>query len=204
MRESPVEAELRAQFAVVIGASAGGLEALTTLLSALPAGFPAAIVIVQHRTPDKPSLLEPILARRTRLTVTTAREKEVLAPGVVYVAAPDQHLTVGADRRLAYHDGTRIRGVRSSANPLFESAAEAFGSRLIAVVLSGSGMDATNGVQHVKARGGTVIVQDRATAGHFGMPGSAILTGAVDHVLPIGEIAAVLVDTVAASTGGVH
>jgi two-component system chemotaxis response regulator CheB len=199
-----MESERRAQFAVVIGASAGGLEALTRVLSALPAGFPAAIVIVQHRTPDKPSLLEPILARRTRLIVTTAHEGEVLAPGVVYVAAPDLHVTVGAEGRLAYHDGTRIRGVRSSANPLFESAAEVFGSRLIAVVLSGSGMDATNGVQHVKARGGTVIVQDRATAGHFGMPGSAILTGAVDQVLPIDAIAPALVEAVAASTGGVQ
>jgi two-component system chemotaxis response regulator CheB len=99
---------------------------------------------------------------------------------------------VGVDRRFFYTDGTRIRFVRSSANPLLESAADAFDGRLIAVVLSGTGSDGTDGVQHVKARGGRVIAQNVETAEHWGMPGAAVRSGAVDYVLPVDAIAAAL------------
>jgi two-component system chemotaxis response regulator CheB len=147
---------------------------------------------VQHRSPVGPSLLPRILARRTPLAVKLASEGEELRPGTVYLAPADQHLVIEARRRLAFTDGRRIRFVRSSANPLLESAAEVLGGRVIAVVLTGGGADATDGVQAVKAAGGVVIAQDRATSQVFGMPRSAIETGAVDYVLPLDEIAPTL------------
>jgi two-component system chemotaxis response regulator CheB len=114
----------------------------------------------------------------------------------VYVARGDGHLTVAADRTFRYHDGTRIRFVRSSANPLFESAARIFDGHVVAVVLSGSGSDATDGVQGVKAHGGLVIAQDAATSEHWDMPRSAIRSGAVDYVLPLDAIGTALADIV--------
>jgi len=176
-----------------IAASAGGLQALTTVLAGLPQTIPASVVVVQHRMPRQTGVLEAILARGTPLSVTTAMEGEPLRPGVVYVAKPDLHLTIQPNRRFAYTDGTRVRGVLSAANPLLESAAPAFGDRAIAVVLTGAGLDATDGVQAVKGRGGIVIVQDPARAAFVGMPSSAIRTGMVDHVLPLEAIAPALV-----------
>jgi len=178
---------------IAIAASAGGIQALKTVLGGLPRTLQGSIVIVQHRMPKAESMLEKILARSTEMPVTTAKADERIEKGVVYIARPDFHLTVGQDHRFAYVDGTRVRGVRSSANPLFESVAEAFGPRAIAVVLTGSGFDATDGVQRVKSRGGMVIAQDPDTAEHSGMPASAIQTGAVDAVLPLEAIAPALV-----------
>ena len=129
----------------------------------------------------------------------TAEEGEAMQPGIVYVARPDYHLVFVGDRRFGYRDGRRVRGVLSSANPLFDSAARVFKSGVIAVVLTGTGGDGAEGVQAVKANGGVVIAQDEATAEHFGMPGAAIQAGAVDRVLPLGAIAPALVDLVQVS-----
>jgi two-component system chemotaxis response regulator CheB len=173
---------------VVLAASAGGIRALGRLLAALPQDLPAAILIVQHRTPTKRSHLEQILGRQSRIPVTSAVEGEPVRGGVIYLARPDLHLTISADKRFVYSDGTRIRHVRSSANPLLESAAAAFDGRVIAVVLTGGGSDGTDGVQSVKAHGGTVIAEDPTTAEHFAMPQAAVRSGAVDYVLPLAAI----------------
>jgi two-component system, chemotaxis family, protein-glutamate methylesterase/glutaminase len=149
---------------VAIAASAGGITALQAVLRTLPADLCAAIVIVQHRSPTAASLLERILARVSPLSVRTAVAGEVILPDHVYVARPDLHLVVERDHRFGYVDGTRVRGVRSSANPLLDSAARTFGNRAMAVVLIGSGLDATDGVQAIKASGGIVLVQDPASA----------------------------------------
>jgi two-component system, chemotaxis family, protein-glutamate methylesterase/glutaminase len=117
--------------------------------------------------------------------VIAAAQGQAIEPGTVYVAKPDLHLTIDANRRFAYANRRRIHFVRSSANPLFESAARVFGGRTIAVVLSGSGSDGTEGAQGVKKQGGWVIAQDKATAKHWGMPESAVKSGAVDYLLPI-------------------
>ena len=178
---------------VVSAGSAGGLAPLCALLSNLPAGFPVPVVVVQHRARNQPELLPKILARITSLRVKLAEDGETLVPGTVYVARPDLHTVVGNDGTLNLVDGTKIKHVLSSANPLFASAAQCCGSRTIAVVLSGAGSDGTDGVQAVKKFGGTVVVQDRENAAHYGMPGSAIQSGAVDYVLPVDEIAALLV-----------
>ena len=174
---------------VVIAASAGGVQALQKLLSALPPDFPLPIAVVQHRTGNPPNLLARVLGRHTALTVKTAEQGEALAAGTVYLAPPRQHLIVRADESLALFDGHKIRHVHSSANPLFASAARVYGERVIAVVLTGGDRDATDGVQSVKQRGGIVLAQDEATSMVFAMPQSAIETGAVRAVLPLGEIA---------------
>lgn len=178
---------------VLLAASAGGVRALMTVTGGLPRGFPAAVVVVLHRTPSGKSLLVPILARASALPVEEALAGHAMRAGVIYVARADRHLTIGGDGTFRYMNGHRIRHVLSSANPLFSSSAMAFGSRAIAVVLTGSGMDGTDGVQEIRAHGGTVIAQDESTSEHFGMPGAAIKAGAVDYVIPLSEIAPTLV-----------
>jgi two-component system, chemotaxis family, protein-glutamate methylesterase/glutaminase len=181
---------------VVIAASAGGIEALEMILSSLPANFPVPIAIVQHRTARLPNLMAQVLARWTPLAVKTADQSEVMRPGTVYLAPPDLHLTVHPDRTFGLSDGRKIRHVRSSANPLFSSAAEVFGKGLIAVVLTGGDRDATDGVQSVRAHGGMVLAQDEATSWQFAMPRSAIETGSVNRVVPLAEIAPALIGLV--------
>jgi two-component system chemotaxis response regulator CheB len=181
---------------ITIAASAGGIEAIRTILRSLASDLPAAIVIVQHRTPGRDSLINPILRGQSPLPVMGAADGQTIKPGTVYVARADSHLTVAADKTFHYTDGTRIRFLRSSANPLFESAARVFDGHVIAVVLTGGGHDATDGVQGVKAHGGLVIAQDKATSAHFSMPRSAIRSGAVDYVLPLDEIGPTLNDIV--------
>ena len=180
----------RAPWLVTIAASAGGIPALQAVIGALPHDFPAGIVVLQHRVPDpKESYLNQILRRSGTLPVVNADEAQPIESGKVYVARSDLHLTISPDKRFSYHDGARIKYLRSSANPLFESAAAAFKDRLIAIVLTGHGSDATNGVQRVKAHGGMVIAQDPASAEGKGMPQAAIKSGSVDLVLPLGAIA---------------
>jgi two-component system chemotaxis response regulator CheB len=178
---------------VTIAASAGGIEALQKLLAALPRDLPAAVVVVQHRRPHpRESYLNRIFARVTSMPVVTADHDQPILPGKVYVARSDLHLTVSPDRRFSYVDGTKVRFLLSAANPLFASAAAAFENRLIAVVLTGSGNDATDGVQTVKGHGGVVIAQDPRTALNSGMPLAAVESGAVDYVLPLEAIAPAL------------
>src|SRR5262249_2901562 len=147
---------------------------------------------VLHRQPDRQSHLAAILKRTSALPVTDAIEGEKLKAGTVYIARADEHLTVTDSGRFAYQNGQRIRHVLSSANPLFVSAANSFGAGVIGLVLTGTDSDGTDGVQAIKAHGGVVIAQDLETSEHFGMPGSAISTGAVDYVLPLQEIAPAL------------
>jgi two-component system chemotaxis response regulator CheB len=174
---------------IAIAASAGGIHALRTILSKLPSELPASIVIVQHRPPDHHSNLHELLSRRTSWPVRVASQGEPIKSGYVYLARPDSHLTVTPDRTFMYRDGTRIRFLRSSANPLFESAAKVLDGHVLGVVLTGGGRDATDGVQGVKEHGGMVIAQDRSTSESWGMPQSAIASGAVDYVLPLDAIA---------------
>jgi two-component system chemotaxis response regulator CheB len=177
---------------VAMAASAGGLNALTHVLAALPADFPAAIVVVQHLDPRHRSLLASILGRRTGLKVEQAGHGDRAAPGTVYLAPPDHHLLVDADGVLTLTHTELVHFVRPSADLLFESTAASFKERAIAVVLSGSGSDGAMGVKAIKKMGGTVIVQDQRSSEHAGMPGAAERTGAVDFVLPLEEIAPAL------------
>jgi two-component system chemotaxis response regulator CheB len=181
---------------VVMAASAGGLPALRTVLSALPKDFPVPVALVQHRAAAAPEVLPSILRKATPLHVKNAEAGERLQAGTIYVAPPDRHLMVLPDFTLALVDGSKIKFTRSSANPLFESAAQAVNGRLVAVVLTGGGANGTDGVQIVQALGGHVIAQDQASSLHFGMPRAAIATGCVHSVLPLEAIGPTLVHLV--------
>ena len=181
---------------VAIAASAGGIPALQTVLRSLPSGLQAAVIVVQHRTARSPERLTAILQRCSELPVKPAKSGDVLEPGTVYVAPPDQHVRIKQDHSLELSDGRRIAHVLSSADPLFESLGQASGSHGVAVVLSGSGRNGATGVPSVRAAGGAVIAQDRETSAYFGMPAAAIATGAVDKVLPIQDIGPAVIDLV--------
>jgi two-component system chemotaxis response regulator CheB len=174
---------------VVIAASAGGVQALQKLLSALPHDFPLPIAVVQHRSSQAPNLLARVLGRHSALTVKLAEPGETISAGTVYLAPPHRHLVVRPGGTFALVDGHKVRHVLSSANPLFASAAEVFPGGVIAVVLTGGDSDATDGVQSVTQSGGMVIAQDEASSTVFGMPRAAIASGAVHAVLPLAEIA---------------
>jgi two-component system chemotaxis response regulator CheB len=177
---------------VALAASAGGLQALTRVLAALPAHFPAALVIVQHLDPSHPSLIAEILARNTALPVKEAVDGDPLHGGRAYVAPPNRHLLVNADRSLSLTHTEPVHFVRPCADLLFESTAASFKERAIAVVLSGSGLDGATGVKAIKKMGGTVIVQDATDAEFTGMPQAAQATGMADYVLALDEIAPAL------------
>jgi chemotaxis response regulator CheB len=179
---------------IVIASSQGGVPALQTLLHELPAELPAAIAIVQHRTSALPNRLADVLARVTSWRVKFAEEGESPVCGTVYLASPTSHLALGADRAFHLVDGRRIHHLRSSANPLFESAAQVFGANVVAVVLTGRDGDGTDGVQGVAEAGGTVIVEDPQTAFMPQMPASALETGVVDRVLALPRIAGAITD----------
>jgi two-component system chemotaxis response regulator CheB len=178
---------------VAMAASAGGLTALTEVLAALPPDFPAPIVVVQHLDPRHRSLMAHILARRVRLRVKEAEQGERLYPGTVYIAPPDRHVIAGAGGTLALADTALVHFVRPSADRLFETAADAYAGRAVAVVLTGTGRDGDAGVCAVKAAGGIVIAQDPETCEFLGMPAAAIATGCVDYVLPLEGIGPALV-----------
>jgi len=187
----------RPRHVVALAASAGGLAALSQVLSTLPADFPAPVLVVQHVDPRHRSWLAEILSRRTSLRVIQVRGGERATAGTVFVAPPGHHLLLAADGVLSLSDTLRVRFVRPSADVLFASLAESWDGGAIAVVLSGTGRDGADGVRAVKSRGGTVIVQDAASAEFFGMPDAAIQTGKADQILPLGAIAAALLDLTA-------
>jgi two-component system chemotaxis response regulator CheB len=179
--------------AVAMAASAGGITALSRVLSTLPEDFPASVLIVQHIDPRHRSLMAEILARRTALQVTQAADGEALRPGHVYVAVPDRHLLVNPDQTMALTQTELVHFLRPSADLLLESVAAVYRERAIAVILTGTGSDGSMGVRAVKRTGGTVIVQDEVSSEFFGMPGEAIRTGQVDLVLPLDEIGSALI-----------
>jgi two-component system chemotaxis response regulator CheB len=195
--KAPPDPAARPAHVVALAASAGGLAALSHVLSALPPDFPAPVLIVQHLDPHHRSWLAEILGRRAALAVCQAEDGMLPAAGTVYVAPPNRHLLVRGDGTLDLSDSVRVQHVRPSADLLFASLAEVWGGGAIAVVLTGTGKDGAEGVRAVKSRGGTVIVQDEASAEFFGMPGAAIRTGVADRVLPLDDIAPALVELAA-------
>jgi two-component system chemotaxis response regulator CheB len=176
---------------VAFAASAGGLNALTHVLAALPADFPAALVVVQHLDRRHRSLMAEILDKRTQLKVKEAADNDRLEHGIAFIAPSNRHLLVNADGSLSLTQTELVHFVRPSADLLFESTAAAFGDRAIAVVLSGTGSDGAMGVKAIKERGGTVIVQDDASE-FGGMPQAARKAAPADFVLPLDDIAPAL------------
>ncbi len=178
---------------IVIGASAGGVEALTELVGSLPTGIPAAIFVVLHIPAGFPSALPQILGRSTTLPVAHAVDGEPIVNGRVYVAPPDRHLLVRRDHVELAHGPMENRN-RPAVDPLFRSAAAAYGPRVVGVVLTGALDDGTHGLLAIRWRGGRAIVQDPKDALYHGMPKSALEHVDVDHCVPLAAIPALLVD----------
>src|SRR5579884_3723136 len=175
------QSDITARDLVVMGASAGGVEALRRVVAGLPAELPAAICIVLHLAPDSPSALPKILERAGALPCRAASDGEPLEPGSVLVAPPDRHLVV-EDGRVRLTVGPRENGHRPAIDTLFRSAA-ARGDRVVGVVLSGTRDDGAAGLAVIKANGGGAIVQDPKEAMYAGMPRSALASVQVDAVV---------------------
>ena len=178
---------------VVIGASAGGIEALRRLVGHLPQDLPAAVCVVLHMSASSPSALSGILGRAGPLPSRQARDGDDLVPGEILVAAPDRHLIVEGDH-VRLTAGPRENNHRPSVDALFRSAAESARERVVGVVLSGMRNDGAAGLAVIKANGGLALVQDPEDAQHPGMPQSAIDNVAVDAVLRCDDLAAAITD----------
>ncbi len=181
---------------VVIGASAGGIEVLSKLMKGLPAGFPAAVFVVIHVAPDSPGYLPEILTRAGPLHAQNARDRQPFQHGCVYVAPPNRHLMLDASGRMRVTRGPKENRTRPAIDPLFRSAALAFGPRVIGVVLSGGLDDGTAGLRGIKMCGGITVVQDPADALVSSMPATALRHVSVDFCRPARELAPLLVDLV--------
>ena len=173
---------------VVIGASAGGLEALSTIVGALPASLRASVLVVVHSAPHASMLLPEILQRVSALPVAFAGEGTAPRHGHVYLARPDQHLLIKA-HKLTLGRGPRENGFRPAIDPLFRTAAREFGARVIGIVLSGGLSDGTYGLSAIKKAGGAAVVQDPQEAIVGNMPLSAMSQVEVDYVATAGDIA---------------
>ena len=178
---------------VVIGASAGGMEALKQLVTRLPSNFPCAIFIVWHVAPQYPSMLPQILEQVCPLPIAHAIDKEAIQPGRIYIAPPDHHLLVEPGHVRVTH-GPKENRFRPSIDVLFRSAALAYGPQAIGVVLTGFLDDGASGLYAIKERGGLAVVQDPLDALYSSMPIEAMKVVAVDHCVPIAKLGALLVD----------
>ncbi len=179
---------------VAIGASTGGPAALRDMLSAMPANFGLPILVVQHISKGFVNGLANWLGANTKLQVRVATAAETARPGVVYLAPDDTHLGIREDGRISLSTAAPVGSFRPSASHLFQSIAEAFGGRSIAVILTGMGDDGVAGLRSVHAAGGLVIAQDEGTSVVYGMPREAARAGIVSVVLPLPEIAPRLVE----------
>ncbi|MBS4097351.1 MAG: chemotaxis protein CheB [Sulfuricella sp.] len=180
--------------AVAIGCSTGGLAALEAILPALPADFPAALLVVMHSAPESRNLLVDLLARRCKLPVQEAEEKESVDPGKIYVAPPGYHLLIEDDHTFSLSNDAKVSYARPSLDVLFEAAADVYGSHLVGVVLTGANHDGAGGLKAIAAAGGLCLVQDPATAEARTMPESALKACPQARSVPLDELATVLIE----------
>ena len=174
--------------AVVIGASAGGWDALKIILGALPEDFPLAIMVVMHRHPHSDDYLEKSLDNDCAVRVKQADEKESIVSGTVYFAPPNYHLLIEDIHTLTLSVARAVNYARPSIDVLFESAAYVYGDTLAGLILTGANNDGAGGLKKIKDMGGLVLVQDPETAEASAMPRAAIAATDPDFVLPLSEI----------------
>lgn len=178
--------------AVVVGASAGGVEALLTVFSGLPAGYGLPLVCVLHLPESRDSLLADLFGRRLALRVKEAQDKEDLRPGTLYFAPPGYHLSIESDHSFSLSREEPLHYSRPSIDVLFESAADSYQERLVGVLLTGANQDGAAGLAAIKRAGGLSIVQDPAEAQVRTMPEAALATHVPDYILPLRGIRALL------------
>lgn len=179
--------------AVVIGASAGAIQALLTILPALPESYALPVLIVVHLPPTRKSELDTLFGAKCTLPVREAEDKEPIAPGTIYFAPPDYHTLVEADHTISLSTEEPVCFSRPAIDVLFESAADAWGESLIGVVLTGANEDGAQGLAAITAAGGTALVQQPATAYARAMPEAALGKCRQARVLPLEGIASYLI-----------
>ena len=175
--------------AIVMGGSAGSLEALSKILPALPGDFPVPILVVVHIPPDKDSIIAGLFRDKCALNAREARDKEPLEGGTVYFAPPDYHLLVEEDRSVSLSVEEPVLFSRPSIDVLFESAADVYGDKLIGVILTGANPDGANGLKTLCEAGGMAVVQSPQNAQAPFMPEAALKACPTAHVLDIEQIA---------------
>lgn len=178
--------------AVVIGASAGAVEALLRILPELPSDYPLPLLIVVHLPPDRESTLAALFDSRCRIRVKEAEDKEPVLPGTAYLAPPDYHLMVEHDFHLSLSGEEQVLYSRPSIDVLFESAADAYGTSLAGIILTGANSDGARGLRAVAASGGIALVQSPECAEATAMPAAALAACPSAQVLSLAEITGVL------------
>jgi two-component system chemotaxis response regulator CheB len=186
--------------AVAIGASAGGVDALSAVLPALPPAGRVAVFVVLHLPRGRPSVLAAIFSSKCQAPVREATDKDAIEPGTVYFAPPDYHLLIEAGGTLALSSDEPVHHSRPSIDVLFESAADVYGPRLLGIVLTGGNADGADGLDAIRRAGGITAVQDPAQAFAPYMIEAALRKGPARHVLPLAGVADLL-RSVAASGG---
>jgi len=180
--------------AIVIGVSAGGISALSTILPQLPGNFPLPVIIVQHISPNTDNFMVNHFNHICQLKVKEADEKESIQPGTVYFAPPNYHLLVETDFTFSLSVEERVNFSRPSIDVLFESAADAWHTGLIGIILTGASTDGSKGMRIIKKRGGYTIAQDPQEAEVPVMPEAAIKIGGVDRKMTLSEITTFLLN----------
>lgn len=184
---------IRTYQAIVIGVSSGGMEAMKTIFSALPADFETPIVIVQHVSPRSDSQWITMLNKNCQLQIKEADEKEKIKNGVIYIAPPNYHLLIEKDHTFSLTVDEKVNYARPAIDVLFETAAVAFKNNLIGIVLTGANHDGAAGLKMIKDCGGLCIVQDPKTAASPYMPQSAIALIEPDYILKLQDIIDLLI-----------
>ena len=181
--------ELKKRYeAIVIGSSAGGLAALSAVLSNLPEYFSIPVIAVQQRTKTQNELLEELLQHKCKIKIKQAEDKEKIQNGCVYFAPPDYHLLIEENRTFSLSIDESEYFNRPSIDVLFETAAKVYKNNLIGIILTGSNQDGAEGIKKIKKQGGTTIAQNPTTAQFPVMPQAAIDTGCIDYILDTEEI----------------
>jgi two-component system chemotaxis response regulator CheB len=178
--------------AIVVGASAGGVEALLNIFTPLRKGFTLPVLVVLHLPDERNSQLAQVFRHRLAIPVEEARDKQDIRPGTLYVATPGYHLSIEADRSLSLSLEEPVHHSRPSIDVLFESAADVFGPGLLAVVLTGANSDGAKGLARVKELGGITVVQDPKEAQVSTMPEAALALHEPDHILTLQGIGQLL------------
>lgn len=187
--------------AIVIGASAGGFEAVKRILTSLPSGIGTPIIIVLHLSPHSDNYIAKLLNDVSNINVKEADEKEKLLPGTAYIAPPNYHLLIEKDYTLSLTVDPKVCYARPSIDVLFESAAEVYKNDLVGIVLTGANGDGSNGLKRIKELGGLAIVQNPLTAYADSMPRAAIENCEVDFVVSLDKISSKLIELIGELNG---